>query len=496
MHSSRTNGRMIIAMASAIAIAFGAAAVWDNCHAQTKHAQTKPAPAAKCYVFPDTSVGWISEMSWLVHRPVQVARAQGRFLIPNEPLAKSVPPQPLGPRIYAFRPDPSQLLGKRFFERVSANIEGLDLSGLEIDIDVLKSIVSRFKELRYLAVGDTEIDDRIFEIIAPLRQLQILDCRSTPVKGTGLVHLDKYPSLRILSLAASTLRSENCQYLPRGKFIEDMRLDATAINDAACTHLAKMPSLKTLLIDRTAIKNAGIEKLLPLKNQLERLDVGSLELSEKVFGTLSQFRKLKHLNMRSNLPGIITGKGLRQLRPLTSLATLDISRSRLSEQVPEALAATLPQLVGLNMVQSKGLTDASVRNFGVFKNMTGLYIYETGVGDNILRAASKMAKLEVLQVGATAIGDTEFVKFCESPKSKLIGLAVDNTGLTDAGMASLHKLQSLQSLNLNGTRVSDKSVPQIIKLKNLTGLGIVRCGITERGKKQIQHALPKCAITS
>jgi Leucine-rich repeat (LRR) protein len=103
-----------------------------------------------------------------------------------------------------------------------------------------------------------------------------------------------------------------------------------------------------------------------------------------------------------------------------------------------------------------------------------------------------MGRVEVLWLCDTDIGDEGLRRLARLPK--LRALFIDNTRITDAGLAYLETL-SLRRLGLNSTAISDASIPQLAKLRNLERLDVEGAGLTEAGLSRLAAALPNCQIS-
>jgi hypothetical protein len=78
--------------------------------------------------------------------------------------------------------------------------------------------------------------------------------------------------------------------------------------------------------------------------------------------------------------------------------------------------------------------------------------------------------------------------------SKLKGLGLSCTDVTDVGMTDIVGLQKLEYLDLSGTDISDASVPLIKQLSNLKDLSLRRTRVNDAGVDDLQRALPDLKI--
>lgn len=397
-------------------------------------------------------------------------------------------------RVYVFRPEPIAVVERKFWDRVPQQIQGLDLTGIDIGNDTVKLIASRFKNLIYLSLADTSVDDGIFEMLATLPHLELLEVRDTEIKGKGFVHLSNFQSLKHLGLQSCEIAAENFKFLPSAKKVIDLRLARTSLRDEGCKFVSQMPSLITLGLASTDVTDKGIAHLIPLKDRLQWLDISHGPTTDEALKTIGQFRSLTNLTLRTRKPKRFTGKGIEYLRNARSLAHVDIGASVIEDDVVAALGKSTPKLRQLFLNGSPSLTDAGFKHLGTMRDMQGFFAAETDGGNAILEVSMKMPKLESLQVGSTRIDDKALVRFCDAGK-QLIHLSADNTQVSDAGVVALHKLPNLQTLVLNATKVSDAGIKHLVKIKRLKGIGLMHTNVTKAGVAELKKALPNCHVS-
>ena len=68
------------------------------------------------------------------------------------------------------------------------------------------------------------------------------------------------------------------------------------------------------------------------------------------------------------------------------------------------------------------------------------------------------------------------------------------TKVTDAGLAHLKPLESLELLHFSNTRVTDAGLPSLKALKHVKGIELSGTQITDAGIAELKRALPKLVI--
>ena len=77
---------------------------------------------------------------------------------------------------------------------------------------------------------------------------------------------------------------------------------------------------------------------------------------------------------------------------------------------------------------------------------------------------------------------------------EVVGVDLNYTKITDAGLVHLKGLASLTKLELRGTQVTDAGLEHLKDLASLTTLGLDGTKITDAGLAEIKAALPNCEI--
>ncbi|HUY92471.1 MAG TPA: leucine-rich repeat domain-containing protein [Pirellulales bacterium] len=100
--------------------------------------------------------------------------------------------------------------------------------------------------------------------------------------------------------------------------------------------------------------------------------------------------------------------------------------------------------------------------------------------------------LQSLSLDNTQITDAGLARLQEL--TGLQTLWLDNTPITDAGLAHLEGLTGLQSLWLDNTQITDAGLAQLKRLTGLQWLYLNNTQVTDAGLAQLGEALPNCNI--
>jgi hypothetical protein len=214
---------------------------------------------------------------------------------------------------------------------------------------------------------------------------------------------------------------------------------------------------------------SGLSELGP--NDLFWLLVGTemylrTGVNPRIFEPISRLTGLEILSLQSTG---ITDEGLEHLRPLRSLRGLELSQASISNQ-GLAVLMDLPALEYLEL--NTGITDAGLRQVAQLSNLRWLKIVGGNMWGPGLAELVKLPRLERLCFWGSRGGGTlndRHIKYIEG-LTQLKGLTLQGVdALTDASLASIGKLRSLEELYfaLCSPRFTSAGAAHLKKLKNL-----------------------------
>lgn len=161
---------------------------------------------------------------------------------------------------------------------------------------------------------------------------------------------------------------------------------------------------------------------------------------------LTNVRKLRFAGTR------ITGHGFKDLLELEHLTELDVSQTLVDDEGLKVIAR-------LSRLRVLGLRATKVTDPG-------------------LQVLAPLTRLEELSVASNRLGDTAALAISANHKH-LRRLYFDNSDLGDVGAVALATLPNLQTLAINGTRVKDKGLAEIVKLRTLETLYLSFSDVTD-----------------
>ena len=334
--------------------------------------------------------------------------------------------------------------------------------------DAMLAEISRVETLTALGLSGCRAitDEGVFHL-ARLSSLQHLDLSGTNVTDAGLRILRSLPDLRTLSLAWTGVTDAGIEALAQCDRLERLNLAATAAGDGAVRALAGKRWLHDLSV---ALTDDGIALLheLPV---FKTWQGGEAQLS---------LSGPKIVPNRLSLRGSFTDAGMRHLRGLDGLFSLDVDDSRLAITAAglEPLIA-LPRLGALS-VDAK---DAWMAHIAAMPRLRFLGIQDTAAGDDGFASLSRSRSIEYIWGRRCHNLRTRgFVALAGMPE--LRGLAVSCLNVGDEGVSALPEFPSLRELM--PMDVPDAGYRHIGRCERLEALILMYCrDTTDAATEQI-----------
>lgn len=176
--------------------------------------------------------------------------------------------------------------------------------------------------------------------------------------------------------------------------------------------------------------NAKLGAIFEL-NQLHRLSIDRMSVSEADFTPIRRFKNLETL--------VLAESGLRDeqlthVGPLSNLKWLNLARTE--------------------------VTDIGVKHLEKLQRLEYLSLWDNpGISDRCAHSLLELRSLQILEIMETEIGDDTLRVLATHPS--LVQLDVSKTWISDEGLAALAKSESLKWLNVELTRVSQEGVDRL-----------------------------------
>jgi beta-lactamase regulating signal transducer with metallopeptidase domain/Leucine-rich repeat (LRR) protein len=280
------------------------------------------------------------------------------------------------------------------------------------------------------------------------------------------------------------------------------------VNQLACQALSQFKpliqeGLVGLRFANIRFEPAMIEELASLSG-LESLDFTSCNLTDHDLQKLSRLTSLRELYL-AQVP--ITDEGIASLEPLHNLETLHLYFTKVTDGAWQTIAKfnslknlrmgdksitdagfvhfkELPHLENLSFDELRAISDDAMSQLVTLSQLKWLSLrgQNIKISDAAVAELSQLASLEGLDLINTTISDKGMAKL--DPMKSLKRLTLPSS-ITDQGLSRIGEFTSLTSLQYYGDRLTDEAIEKIALLPQLERLGLAGEGITDRGMTRL-----------
>jgi len=343
--------------------------------------------------------------------------------------------------------------------------------------------ISHLTGLQILMLYGTGITDEQMKYLKPLRALRALELSNEfSISNTGIAALKDLPALEYLSLDPG-VTDAGLKHVGQLHNLRWLKIGTGKIRGPGLAELANLPRLERLCLcssfqSQTLISDRHIKYLEGL-TQLKSLTLWGIcdRLTDASLASISKLTNLEELHFIKTNPKF-TSAGLAHLRRLKYLRKIDLGFAWISDT---RYLMVLPQL---EFVKPVVLTVENMKALSGLRNLKSLGVFlpslPNGSTDDPMAASylGALSSLEELSFCGSAAGrfvsDEEVA--CLESLGRLKKLHVGGSNhLTDRSLASISKLDQLESLNfgvLGGAGVSKSGLKQLSGLTNLHTLDV------------------------
>ncbi|KAG5569479.1 hypothetical protein H5410_059245 [Solanum commersonii] len=184
--------------------------------------------------------------------------------------------------------------------------------------------VSYLRGLNKLVVLNMEgshVTTSCLDTISGLTKLQGLDFDSCRITDDGLAHLSGLAKLEDLNLKFTLVTDDGLKMLSGLTCLKSLNLDVRQITDSGLAFLTDFRNLQSLDLCGGTLTDAGVENIKDLSSMIFLNLSQNRNLTDKTLELLSGLKLLVYLNVSNSC---ITNDGLKYLKPLKNLHTLDL----------------------------------------------------------------------------------------------------------------------------------------------------------------------------
>lgn len=189
-------------------------------------------------------------------------------------------------------------------------------------------------------------------------------------------------------------------------------------------------------------------------------------------------------------PSLITGFWFRR----AALVATAITLTAVTQAADEAKGPSPAVAEVIKKVEASGASLLPISSGASSYRFTALNVAkefgDAGL-DLLMPIAESLVSVDLARTQVTDAGVAKIAKF-----TQLKELRLDNTGISDAALEHLKGLKQLEYLNVYGSKVTDAGLQKLAGLSNLKALYVWQTGVTKAGVAQLRGKLPKAHINN
>jgi len=344
--------------------------------------------------------------------------------------------------------------------------------------------LAKLKSLESLDL-DGGCSDTGLQGLAGATRLKTLVLGVKGIEGPGLMHLEKLPALRSLTLVGQEFSDKRLGYIRNLTSLTHLHFFNSQgdweVSDAGLAHLSGLTALEELQFTNVkGITDAGLVHLKPL-GSLKKLDMERAQITDVGLARLGEMKSLESLR----LGGDITDRGLASLAKSLKLKKLHVGGTQITDEGIRHLA-TIPSLEHL-FLTAPAVTDGGMDSVAQLANLQNLHLYNVRLTDQGLARLAELKSLKSLSLGNVKIplsGLSHFNTLSNLTDLYLRDVRQDNTVMNLSGLT---KLEDLRIYMDKDSQLGDQDMACLARLKNLRNLQLVRVGGMAVGDRGLQY---------
>jgi len=398
--------------------------------------------------------------------------------------------------------------------------------------------VGKLTSLETLSLLGDRVSDKGLAHLTKLKSLKHLSLMIAKIRGPGMAHLARLPSLRYL-WAGKPFGDAHLAHLKNSKSLRGLRIQGAEITNAGLAHVSGMTQLEYLDLWHTPVTDAGMVHLTPLRKlkrlnirvpcpdphhppftakgmaqlaemqSLEHLDLPNFAMTDECLAHVCKLENLEYLWIGCSTNSPITDAGLKHLAKLGRLERLFVGGTGITDEGMPHIAA-LSHLKGLLLASAPGVTNDGLAKLGALKSLQTLSLPSksevTLSGLNHLNALADLRYLKASgieppgygegpmdlsgltrleQLSLPPVRDQDLACLAGLERLKWLQMGSALNAISDAGMAYLRGLRSLERLSIGGDRITDKGLACLANLKTLNFIQI-KGNFSDRGLRHLE----------
>ncbi len=350
------------------------------------------------------------------------------------------------------------------------------------------------------------LDDKSQETVKKLSSSSDEDVDRT-VAETILAHTQDDLALGLFRPNGKSIPWDRASGLPTQKFhlkYIDLRHGYADSIDDLIVRVKDLKHLTGLNLESRAVTSKGLAHLPTLK--LSHLDLGKTGVTDTEMEYVKGITTLQDLSLDGTK---VTDRGIEKLVGLPQLRGIRLGGTNVTDDAVASIAK-IETLVNVVLADTD-VTDACMANLAKMPNLRSLDLSDTGITVNALKTLAG-TRIDSLNVGNTGIGDagvgnlqgmeslvtlnlggTRVTEAGLAHLATLVNLRILAIVITDAGLPPIANLVHVEVLAIRG-EITDQGIQQLKLLKKLNSLDLVYTRVTTSGASELQKEIPQCRI--
>lgn len=253
-------------------------------------------------------------------------------------------------------------------------------------------------------------------------------------------------------------------------------LEIKYCDDRQIKAIATLRNVVALNIKYGSLTGLGIKQIAAVPS-IKYLNLEGCDTLDSEFGVLAMMPMLNSLSLKDTS---ITDTGVELLCRSRSLRHISLAGTQITD-------ASLQALASMKSLESISLYGTSVSDPGIdylskSSSLKSLELTSTKITSEGIASLAAIPNLETIGLYEITDGDLEAISRCKKLKSlKCQGFKY----VTDEGLASISKIESLQKFSLSYSEITDRGIALLGSLRQLRELRLTDCKITDEALKII-----------
>lgn len=331
-------------------------------------------------------------------------------------------------------------------------------------------------EIENFECSSPTFDDECMAEVGQIRSLKGLKLSGTQVSDEGMVHLRGIYALSQLSLSGTPITDHGLEIIVQNinnkGYFYYLYLHGTKVTNKGLRHLKWLTGLLDVRLDQTRITDDGLRYFADVPS-LRTIGLVGVGVSDVGLAELKTLPKLAELHLQGTL---VTDHGLIQLQDTPKLALIIADSTRVTDAGITEFHKTKPDCA-VDNGHAKGL---AIRDEDRF------------IAEWVLRLGGT---LRVVRSDESVIG---VINQESLPDTKIRVISIDlnnNSEVQDFDLQLIANLPNLQDLSLDETSISDIGMAYLTELKDLKKLHVSKTNVTKDGLINIRKTFPNCEVS-